>query len=144
MDLKLILAALAILGLLGYLILGSQSISMDGGGVASSQPPTIHEIEFPEEITADGAEVDGSVHFSDPNGDLVEARFEVEAGLFQPFSIDLRGVADGITSGAIPFYLQTGIEQSVTLRVILVDSEGNESEPAQVSFTAFPVAEDEL
>jgi len=144
MDLKFILIALAVVGLLGYLLLGSQTGVGTGVVDTGPQPPVITEIEFPDEITADSSEVDGAVRFSDPDGDLAEARFEVvESLLFAPFSINLSGAADGVTSGAIPFYLQTGVEQSVIIRVVLVDQQGQESEPVQFSFTAVPAPEEE-
>ena len=101
----------------------------------ASATPEITYIEFPGEITADGEPVTGAVGFRDPDGDIVEARFEVvEALLFAPFSFDPE--VQGQTEGEFYFYVQTVVPQTVTLRVVLVDAQGHESKPVEFTFEA--------
>ena len=131
MDLRtLLLVGLVTLGLLWLFALRST-----GPGAPAPGPPAIVAIEFPEEIAADGEEVIGYVRFRDPDGDVVEARFEVvEATLFAPFRFD-PGVR-GVREGRFPFAIFVNLPQEVTLRVTLVDARGNESEPREFRFRA--------
>lgn len=100
--------------------------------------PVILEIEFPEKIVADGQKVEGTVHFRDPDADIIEARFEVvEARIFDPFAFDpdIRGQREG----SFNFFVFTYFPQRVTLRVVLVDAQGHTSDPVEFSFEAtFP------
>ncbi len=128
MDLRtLFLVLLVTLGLLGLFALKAPG---PGGG---SSAPEIVGIEFPEEIEANGEEVIGYVAFRDPDGDIVEARFEVvEATLFEPFRFDPE--VQGVREGKFPFAVFAVLPQDVTLRVVLVDAQGNESEPVEFRF----------
>ena len=129
MDLRILLA-LAIAALILWL----------GSGVFSSYPapsatPEITSVEFPKEIQADGQEALGTVSFQDPNGDILEARFEVkQAVLFEPFHFDPE--VQGQKQGKFDFSVFTVIPQEITLRVTLVDQAGHESQPVEFSFTA--------
>jgi len=101
----------------------------------SSAAPVITGIDFPEEIEADGRKVPGTVHFRDKDGDIVQVKFDVvEAKLFEPFSFDPK--VRGQSEGSFKFVLFTVFPQKVTLRVTLVDAQGNESEPVEFSFEA--------
>jgi hypothetical protein len=98
-------------------------------------PPEITFVEFPDQIPADGEEVLGTVGFQDPDGDIVEVRFEVvEALLFEPFRFDPQ--VRGQREGEFDFVVFSSIPQQVALRVILVDQAGNESLPVEFTFEA--------
>jgi hypothetical protein len=138
MDFKLILLVVA--GLIaGTLAFGW--LSSEGGGSLVHHDklnpnPVIRAIEFPSQIMANGDAVTGSLRFADPEGDIVEARFEViEAVSFNDFSIDLRGAA-GIERGKFTFELHSSLSQEVILNVVLIDALGNRSEEGTFSFTA--------
>jgi hypothetical protein len=111
------------------------------GGLFGESPsrvpaaPEVTYIEFPKEITADGEPVTGAVGFHDPDGDVAWVRFEVvEALLFEPFAFDPE--VQGQSEGEFYFYVQTVVPQTVTLRVVLIDAQGHESEPVEFSFEA--------
>lgn len=126
----LLLLGLVALGLLWLLVLRPA-----GPGGPAPAAPEILGIEFPEEIEANGEEVIGYVRFRDPDGDVVEARFEVvEATLFEPFRFDPE--VRGVREGRFPFAIFVQLPQEITLRVILVDVRGNESEPREFRFRA--------
>jgi len=137
MDSKLILIILAVLA--GAVALGW--LTSGGGGPATlsqqaSPAPVINAIEFPPQIPASGDPVQGLIRFSDPEGDLAEARFEVlEAVAFENFSLDLLGAA-GITRGNFTFEVHSTLDQEIVLRVILIDAMGHESEPITLRFRA--------
>ncbi len=101
----------------------------------SSTAPEITYVDFPQEITADGEPVTGAVGFRDPDGDVAWVRFEVvEALLFEPFAFDPE--VRGQSEGEFYFYVQTVVPQTVTLRVVLIDAQGHESDPVEFSFEA--------
>ncbi|OGF54354.1 MAG: hypothetical protein A2Z21_07490 [Candidatus Fraserbacteria bacterium RBG_16_55_9] len=130
MDLRILLA-LAVLGLLIWIGSGVHR----GPTPPPSAAPTITSIEFPEQIQADGQEVLGSVGFQDPDGDIIEVRFEVvQAILFEPFHFDPE--AKGQRKGQFDFAVYTVIPQDIILRVALVDQAGHESPPVEFSFKA--------
>lgn len=125
-----LLLALAALGLLWLF-----AFRPAGAGPGAPSAPEIVKIEFPEEIEADGEEVIGYVHFRDPEGDVVEARFEVvEATLFEPFRFDPE--VRGRKEGRFPFAIFVMLPQEITLRVVLVDAQGNTSRPVEFRFRA--------
>lgn len=138
MDFKILL--LILVGLIaGTFAFGW--LSSGGGGSLSelggtSPAPLIRSIEFPAQIMATGDGVEGTLHFADFQGDIVEARFEaVEAVSFKNFSIDLTGAA-GITSGKFTFELHSSLSQEVVLNVTLIDALGHISEPSTLRFKA--------
>ena len=131
MDLRTLFAVLLVA--VGLLWLFGHKLA--GPGPKADSAPEITRIEFPEEIEANGEEVIGYVHFRDPDGDIVEARFEVvEATLFAPFRFDPE--VQGIKEGRFPFAIFVMLPQEITLRVVLVDAQGNTSEPMELRFRA--------
>ena len=100
--------------------------------------PRILKIEFPQQIVADGQKVLGTVHFHDPDGDIIEVRFEVvKARIFDPFAFDPK--VQGQKEGHFSFFVFTYFPQEITLRVILIDAQGHTSTPMEFSFEAvFP------
>lgn len=107
----------------------------EGPPEAPSGAPLITSIEFPKEIEADGEDVTGIIEFFDPDGDIVEARFEVvEAVLFESFSFDPQ--IEGQREGRFAFVVFSFIPQRITLRVTLVDRAGHESQPVEFTFEA--------
>jgi hypothetical protein len=131
MDLRLLLAIVAAVVLL--LWLGSGAFRAPVAGPTPSAAPTIVAIEFPQEISADGEEVIGLVTFRDPDGDVVEARFEVvQALIFESFQFDPQ--VEGLREGEFEFYLYTLVPQEITLRVTLLDRAGHVSHPAEFRF----------
>jgi len=101
-------------------------------------PPSIVGLSFPE-LLALGAEGKGTLEFSDPDGDIARARFEVLEGELEGFTLDLTrepyaSQVQGKTGGSFEFTLapeRTGVYR---LWVTLVDSAGLESEPREFSF----------
>lgn len=134
MDLRLLVAvavALLLLFLAGGALMKKPVIVEEPPSAA----PEILSIQFPKEFAADGSEAHGTLTFQDPNGDIVDARFEVvEAVLFEPFHFDPE--VQNQVKGEFSFYLFTVIPQEVTLRVILVDQAGHESQPVEFHFQA--------
>jgi len=97
------------------------------------EAPRITGIVFPDEISADGDYVEGSVQFASPGAPLARADFAVvEADFFGPFGFD-PGLGDA-REGAFPFYISSVLPQEVTLRVTLTDADGRESAPKTFSF----------
>ena len=134
MDLRLLVAiaaAILLLFLAGGSLMKKPVIEEEPPSAA----PEILSIQFPKEIPADGSEAHGTVTFQDPNGDIVDVRFEVvQAVLFEPFHFDPE--VQKQKKGEFSFYLFTVIPQEITLRVILVDEAGQESQPAEFHFQA--------
>ncbi len=97
--------------------------------------PQILAIDFPKQINADGHQVSGTIHFRAPTGTLVRADFKVvQADFFLPFSFDPQ--IKGEMLGSFQFFISTSIPQSIALRVILTDDQGQTSPPKDFSFTA--------
>jgi hypothetical protein len=104
-------------------------------GPKEVEGPEIVRVDFPQQIQADGSKVTGTVHFRDPDGDIVKAKFEVvEAQLFDPFEFDPK--VQGQKEGSFQFFIFTMYPQKVILRVTLIDSQGHVSEPLEFSFEA--------
>lgn len=126
-----VLVVAALLALVGALLW------LGPGSSPSPAPaaPEVLSVEFPEEIPADGSEVAGSVAFRDPDGDVIEARFEVvEAELFDSFRFDPN--VEGRREGEFTFVIFSFIPQEIVLRVVLVDRAGHRSEPFELRFRA--------
>ncbi|RLG43699.1 MAG: hypothetical protein DRN92_09055 [Thermoproteota archaeon] len=103
--------------------------------IGKGSRPQILGIEFPSVIVADGRKNQGRVHFYDPDGDVVRAKFEVvRAVYFSPSSLDPD--VEGETSGSFSFYIYARTRQTVTLKVTLYDSQGHASEPYLLTFQA--------
>jgi len=116
------------------LILAGLSVSFTGVGEGGSSPE-ISSVEFREWILAYGQAVEGRVGFKDPDGDIVRAEFTVvEAEDFEPFSFDPK--VEGQTEGEFTLSLSTRVVQEVTLELVLIDREGNRSDPWRFSFSA--------
>lgn len=114
--------------------LGGPSAAQQGGG-GSPLAPEITFIDFPAQIPSDGSKVFGRVGFSDRNGDINLARFEVVSATdFAPFSFNPQ--LKGSTEGVFEFFVFSQIAQQVTLRVTLTDEAGNASQPTLFSFAA--------
>ena len=104
-------------------------------GGKGSAVPTIKDIDFPEQIQADGEKFSGTVHFHDPDGDIVRAKFDVvKAKLFDSFEKELE--VQGQKEGSFQFYLFTVYPQKIVPRVTLIDSQDHVSEPMEFSFEA--------
>lgn len=106
----------------------------------SNTPPTIVAIDFPPVIDPHGGPVPGTVEFSDPEGDVVRARFEPVSGNLQPFTFD-PGVF-GRASGSFGFFVNcNGNVADYVVAVTLEDQQGNVSEPETFSFSCEVFAE---
>jgi len=101
----------------------------------SVNAPRVTGVEFPTAIRADGEKSRGYVSFFDPNGDITSVRFDVANAVhFIPFSFEPH--VSGKTSGSLSFRIWCSTKQTVTLKVILYDRQGNKSEPYYFSFRA--------
>jgi hypothetical protein len=101
----------------------------------SVNAPRVTGIEFPSVILADGGKITSYVSFFDPNGDITSVRFDVvNAVRFTPFSFDPN--VSGKTSGSFSFRIWATMKQTVTLKVTLIDRQGNKSEPYYFGFRA--------
>ena len=101
----------------------------------SVNAPRMTGVEFPSAIRADGEKTRGYVSFFDPNGDIAAVRFDVvNAVRFTPFSFEPN--VNGKTSGPFSFRIWSTMRQTVTLKVTLIDRQGNKSEPYYFSFRA--------
>ena len=101
-------------------------------------PPSIAGFSFPE-LLALGVEGKGTLEFSDPDGDIVQAKFEVLEGELESFTLDLTRApyasrVQGKTEGSFAFTLAPKRVGVYRLQVTLVDSAGLESEPREFSF----------
>lgn len=120
----------------------SRHIDLGGHGTLSSSVtaylhnppkarPEIISVDFPSEIPAD-TPVSGRVNFRDRDGDINWIEFRDTA------SGSITGAWDpgvlGNTSGSIGFDHRCNTPQTFTIRVILRDQAGNESDPAYFTF----------
>lgn len=100
-------------------------------------PPSISRVTFPSSVGVN-EDQNGLIRFEDAEGDIVEARFEVIEGDASTIEIDPGLSFDpnvgGETDGAFRFTVRVTQPQTVTLRLILVDTEGLESEPYEFTF----------
>ena len=106
--------------------------------VFTPTPPVITRVTFPSSIGVD-QDQNGLVRFEDLDGDIVEARFEIVEGDVSVIEID-PGLSfdpeiEGESDGAFRFTVRVTEAQTVTLRLILVDAAGLESEPYEFTFT---------
>ncbi len=107
-------------------------------GAFRAAPPQILSVQFPTRIFADNQRANGTVFFRARKNDIASARFDVlQAGSFPPFSFPIQG-ATAKKEGNISFYLHTPIPQRITLRAVLIDSSGHESNPVPFSFDVVP------
>ena len=66
-------------------------------------------------------------------------RFDVVTAVsFPPISFSVQGV-EGKREGSFGFYLKTGIPQRITLKTVLTDRSGHDSNPVPFAFDAVPV-----
>ena len=113
-----------------------------GGGSAAlrqdlprgGHPPVVLGVELPERIEVNGLAVPGRVRLRDPDGDLVEVRFRVVDGKYDPFWLRVEGLR-GRREGEATFTVRCEIAQQVTLLVEAVDAQGLRSAPWGFSFT---------
>jgi len=106
------------------------------GGEDAVNAPEIVGIDFPKEIPATGRPVEGFVFFTDPNGDLSRAEFQLLEGVdLESFTLDLTDLA-GQTEGFFPFEIATTTPQKARYAVSLIDAEGHKSEPSILEFEA--------
>ena len=107
---------------------------------ALANRPTIVRITFPPQIPATPVRIDGTVEFTDPNGDVTRVYFDVASttgSTFIPF--DFNPGVQGITSGSFSFNIGCngpGLCTGTTvLSVTLQDSQSNRSQPALLTFS---------
>lgn len=93
--------------------------------------PIVLDVQLPDVSPVDGSILEATVEFEDVNGDLAEARFHVIDGKFDPFRVDLSDF-EGETSGEFSFSYSCALAQEVTLKMLLIDSFGNSSDPQAV------------
>jgi len=104
--------------------------------IAGKVEPEIVSIDFPETISANGKNVKGAVWYKDNQGDIVKIRFDVvQASRFSPFRFEPDYVK-GKTSGGIGFSIHSDRRQIVTLKVTLIDRQGNRSDSVTFTFEA--------
>lgn len=97
-------------------------------------------MQFPGQIVAGGGPGYGMVFFKAPKSDVATAKFDVlSATNFQPFSFAVQGVAEK-REGTVQFYVQSAIPQRVTLKAILVDRAGKQSNAVPFTFNVVPPA----
>jgi hypothetical protein len=107
----------------------------------SGTPPVVEEVVFPPSIPGDGIPRFGHVGFSDPDGDIVFASFDVVSdtcgGCFTPFAFDPN--VFGLTEGSFDFFMWCVGSFSWTLAVTLEDAQGNISDPHEFTTTCVGV-----
>jgi len=99
--------------------------------------PAITDVVFPPAITVNWAQK-GLVKFEDPDGDIVQAQFEILEGdpatiVIEP-DMSFDPEVSGRTEGAFRFSVQATQAQRVRLRLTLTDSKGLVSEPHEFTF----------
>jgi len=120
-------AAAVILGILAAL------------GVFKSSPPQVLSVQFPGRIWANSTPASGMVFFRTKKSDIASVRFDVISAVsFPPISFSVQGV-EGKREGSFGFYLKTGTPQRITLKAVLTDRAGHDSNPVPFSFDAVPV-----
>jgi len=108
---------------------------------APPHPPRIRFVHCPEGVVASGRDYLGTVAFEDAGADVVQAVFEVQAGEYESFQLDLRErpaepPVFGRTEGEFAFRVATDVPSVVTLSVSLVDAYGSRSDPVPCTFEA--------
>lgn len=104
------------------------------GSAWSGRAPRVTGVDFPSVIRANGEHASGYVSFHDPEGDVTWVTFETVDGFLSDFEFDPD--VGGQANGRFDFYAYTWLSQRVTLKVILYDRKGNESEPYYFTFNA--------
>lgn len=129
---KVLLALLA-----GGLLLGGLLVAgLFALFLLSDKGPHITGATMPAQIAADGKYVEGELQFTDADGDVSKAVFEVvEAADFKGFEFETGAVA-GQKQGRITFRVFSPSPQRVVLSATLVDRKGHKSAPYRVSFEA--------
>jgi len=99
--------------------------------------PIITSVVFPPGIRVNWAQM-GLVKFEDPDGDIVQAQFEILEGdpttiTIEP-SMSFDPEVSGRTEGAFRFSVQVTQAQTITLRLTLTDSAGQTSKPHEFTF----------
>jgi len=108
-------------------------------GVFKASPPQLLSVQFPGRIWANGQPASGVIFFRTKKSDLASCRFDVvAASSFPPISFSVQGVA-GRREGSFGFYLQTPIAQRITLKAVITDRAGHDSNPVPFTFEAVPV-----
>ena len=107
---------------------------------AKSKPPVINSIDFPALIPKTGEIQRGILYFSDPDGDVVSQNVEVVSYTGSGFTGRTRDIKDRLVSGtwyngAIWIGFLCNENQDVTVRMTLIDSKGNVSNPKNVTFS---------
>lgn len=121
------------------------------GQSQTGSSPEILEINFLSTIQATGEEYKGRILFKDADGDAVRADLKIiEAEDPQAIKINGQTPKDNLVSleiisppekqkegqGIVLLKIATTMPQEVKIQVVLVDKEGNESEPRGFSFVA--------
>ena len=107
-------------------------------GVFKSTPPQLLSVQFPARIWANNTPASGTIFFRTKKSDVASARFDVvSASSFPPVSFSVQGV-EGKREGSFGFYLQTGTAQRITLKAVLTDRAGHDSNPVPFTFEAVP------
>ncbi|MFB6286761.1 MAG: hypothetical protein ABEK03_09360 [Candidatus Bipolaricaulia bacterium] len=121
--------------------LGFVSFSLAAPVKARPTSPQVLQTIVPDRIT--GARTAyGTVQFVDPQADVTKAEFHVIDGKFNPFEVSYspnrrqlsRGTDGDATTVAFPLDCSMA-DQRVTLKLELVDRQGNRSRPTPISFT---------
>ena len=108
-------------------------------GVFKSSPPQVLSVQFPGRIWANSTPASGVVFFRTKKSDVASVRFDVISAVsFPPISFSVQGV-EGKREGSFGFYLKTGTPQRITLKTVLTDRAGHDSNPVPFSFDAVPV-----
>ncbi|MDQ6892666.1 MAG: TIR domain-containing protein [Acidobacteriota bacterium] len=108
-------------------------------GVFKASPPQILSVQFPARIWANATRASGVIFFRTKKSDVASARFDVvSAASFPPISFSVQGV-EGRREGSFGFYLQTGTPQRITLKAVITDRAGHDSNPVPFTFEAVPV-----
>jgi hypothetical protein len=111
-------------------------------GVFKASPPQLLSVQFPGRIWANATRASGVIFFRTKKSDVASCRFDVvTATSFPPISFSVQDVA-GRREGSFGFYLQTGTPQRITLKAVITDRAGHDSNPVPFSFEAVaePVA----
>ncbi|HEY6049888.1 MAG TPA: hypothetical protein VIZ58_01470, partial [Thermoanaerobaculia bacterium] len=96
-------------------------------------------VQYPSRIWANATPASGTIFFRTKKADIASCRFDVvSATSFPPISFSVQGVV-GKREGSFGFYLQTGLPQRITLKAVITDRAGHDSNPVPFSFEAVAV-----
>ncbi len=139
MPIKRFIVGIALLLVVG----GPGVISLSSAAPAGTRPtsPQVLQTIVPDPIKASQTAY-GTVRFADPQADVTKAEFHVIDGKFNPFQVPYHPNRSQLSRGtdgeatALAFPLDCSMaEQRVTLKLELVDRQGNRSRPTPISFT---------